>query len=60
MNSSDDSSDEADYEINFSPKYFLRCHSKHRKDAADVQTNVSNCLTFKFFLKVIVLDFFFF
>lgn len=40
MESKENTSEVSEYEINFSPKYFLRCHSKHRKDAADVQTNV--------------------
>lgn len=26
--------------IDFKPKFFLRCHSKQRKDVADVQTQV--------------------
>ncbi|KAK6639215.1 hypothetical protein RUM43_007485 [Polyplax serrata] len=43
MTSSEELSDEEEFEINFNPKYFLRCHSKHRKDAADVQTNVWEC-----------------
>lgn len=41
MSSSEESPDELEnYDINFSPKFFLRCHSKQRKDAADVQTQV--------------------
>lgn len=31
------------FDIDFSPKHFLRCHSKQRKDAADVQTQVWQC-----------------
>lgn len=44
MSTAEDTSEDVKketFDIDFNPKYFLRCHSKQRKDAADVQTQVS-------------------